>query len=323
MAEIQQTTAMVQAAFNQAYRYREGEFREIFRRFCKPDSKDIDVREFRASCLAQGVPEKLFDENCWNIMPTQTMGDGNKTMEMAISEQLMAMRNLYDPEPQRELLRKVTFNITGDAGLAERWVPDSPAPVSDSMHDAQLATAALMMGLPVSLKTGMDHKEYAITLLGNLQLEIEKAQQNGGMATREQIQGFTAIAQAAQQHIQILAQDPAEKDFVNKANQQISKMMNFVKAFAQRLQQQQQAAAQANGGMKPEDKAKLQITMATAQTKLQAKKQADTQKQAHKQVSFEAEQARKQQQFELEQSRKNMEALHEMGRSRMKSMGDE
>lgn len=320
MAEIQQTTALVQSAFNQAYRYQEGEYREIFRRFCKKNSDDIDVREFRAACLKRGVPEDLLCEEYWDIMPTQTMGDGNKTMEMAISEQLLSMRTLYDPEPQRELLRKVTFNITGDAGLAERWVPETPAPVSDSMHDAQLASAALMMGLPVTLKTGMDHKEYAITLIGNLQLEIEKATKNGNMATQDQINGYVGLAKAAQQHLQILAQDESEKQFVNQANQQLSKLMNLVKAFSQRLQQQQQQAAQANGGMKPEDKAKIQGQMALTQAKIKTGQQTAAQKAAHKQVAFEQQQAQKAQEFEAEQTRKNLETAHEVSRKRMKSV---
>ena len=320
MAEIQQTTALVQSAFNQAYRYQEGEYREIFRRFCKKNSDDIDVREFQAACLKRGVPEKLLCEEYWDIMPTQTMGDGNKTMEMAISEQLLSMRTLYDPEPQRELLRKVTFNITGDAGLAERWVPETPAPVSDSMHDAQLASAALMMGLPVTLKTGMDHKEYAITLIGNLQLEIEKATKNGNMATQDQINGYVGLAKAAQQHLQILGQDESEKQFVNQANQQLSKLMNLVKAFSQRLQQQQQQAAQANGGMKPEDKAKIQGQMALTAAKIKTGQQTAAQKAAHKQVAFEQQQAQKAQEFEAEQTRKNLETAHEVSRKRMKSV---
>lgn len=320
MAEIQQTTALVQSAFNQAYRYQEGEYREIFRRFCKVDSDDIDVREFRACCLRKGVPEKMLCEEYWDIMPTQVMGDGNKTMEMAISEQLLSMRNLYDPEPQRELLRKVTFNITGDAGLAERWVPETPAPVSDSMHDAQLATAALMMGLPVTLKTGMDHKEYAITLIGNLGLEIQKATQSGGMATKDQIAGFQNVAQAASQHLQILAQDETEKQFVNQANQQLGKLMNEVKAFAQRLQQQMQKVQEQNGGMKPEDKAKIQATMATTAAKIKSGQMSAAQKAAHKQVAFEQEQQRKAQEFESEQARKNLETAHEVARKRVKSV---
>ena len=338
MAEIQQTTALVQSAFNQAYRYQEAEYTEIVRRFFRDDSKDIDVREFQAACLAAGVPKKLFNVDCWDIQPTQTMGDGNKTMEMAIAEQLMAMRSMYDPEPQRDILRKVTFSLTGNAKEAEAWVPSTPAPVSDSMHDAQLASAALMMGLPVTLKTGMDHKQYAITLIGNLMLEIEKRNKAGGMATQDDIEGFSNMAQAAQQHLQILAQDPAEKDFVNKANQQIGQEMNMVKAFAQRLAQQQQAQQpnaaklieslnykdapddikrqiEAKAGMQPSQQPVTDPKIQKAQTADELKKQSHVAKLAHEQVAFEQKQQQDLQAFQAEQARKNLETIHEIHRN--------
>jgi uncharacterized coiled-coil protein SlyX len=246
-------------------------------------------------------------------------------MEMAISEQLLAMRNMFDPEPQREILREVTFNITGDASKAERWVPDAPLQVSDSVHDAQLATGTLMQGLPVSIKTGMNHKEYVVALLGGMQLLIQKAEQSGGMATQQQIEGFQAIAQNAEGHLQILAQDQNEKAFVAEAQKMLGKLMNFVRAFAQRLQEQQQKAQQQGGGMPPEAQAKIQATVITAKAKAELAKQSHSQKAAQKQLGFEAEQHRKQTAFEMEQMRENMKALHEHSRNSMKSMseGDE
>ncbi len=323
MAEIQQTTALVQSAFNQAYRYQEDEYQEIFRRFCKSDSDDIDVREFRAACLKRGVPDKVLMPDCWDIKPTQVMGAGNKTMEMAISEQLLGMRNLFDPEPQREILREVTFNLTGDAGKAERWVPEQPVRVTDSVHDAQLATGTLMQGLPVSVKTGMNHREYVVTMLGNLQMLIQKAQQSGGMATMEQIQGFGAVAQHIDQHLKILAQDKEEKQFVAAAGKTLAKLMNFVKAFAQRLQEQQKKAQQNGAGMDPQEQAKVKTMMMSAQAKIQSSKESHTQRTAQKQIQFDAKMKQDAQAFEMDQQRKNIEALHEMNRKRMASMSED
>ena len=323
MAEIQQTTALVQSAFNQAYRYQEDEYREVFRRFLKPKSDDIDVRAFRAACLRQGVPEKnLNNPDCWDIQPTQVMGAGNKTMEMAISEQLLGMRQFFDPEPQREILREVTFNITGDAEKAARWVPDQPVRITDAVHDAQLATGALMQGVPVSLKTGMNHKEYVTTLLGNLQLLIGKCQQSGGMATQAQIEGFGAIAKLTEEHLKVLSQDPTEKQFVTEANKMLGKLMNFVRAFAQRLQEQQQKAQQAQQG-DPAKQAQIQATIMSAKVKDKIKQDDHIQKSAMKKQDFEAEERRKQQAFEMDQARQNMESLHELARGRMKSLDDE
>ncbi len=323
MGELNQTTSLVEAAFNQAYRYQESEYYEIFRRFCRKNSDDIDVKIFQNACLKRGVPEKLFNPACWEISPTQVMGSGNKTMEMAISEQLLSMRNMFDPEPQREILRDVTFAVTGDADKAARWVPDQPLKVSDSVHDAQLACGTLMQGLPVSIKTGMNHKEYVIALVGNLQLLIDKVNQSGGMATQQQIEGYQAIAQNAQGHLQILAQDEEEKQFVAEAEKMIAKLMNYVRAFAQRLQEEQQKAQQQQGGMPPDAQAKIAATMMTAKAKADLAKQSHGMKAAQKQLGFEAEEQRKQTAFEMEQMRENLAAIHEHSRSNMESSNSE
>lgn len=321
MAQIQQTTALVQAAFNQAYRYQEEEYREIFRRFCKKDSDDIDVREFQAGCLRRGVPDKIV--HCcdsWEIEPTQVMGSGNKTMEMTIADQLMQMRQLYDPDAQREILREVTFAVTGDADKAERWVPEDPLKVTDSVHDAQLATGTLMQGLPVSIKTGMNHKEYVQTMLQGLQTLIQKDQQAGGTSTPDHITGFQAIAQHIEQHLQLLSQDPNEKAFVAEAQKALAKLMNFVRAFAQRLQEAQKKSQQQGGGMPPEAQAKIQATQAQAAVKSQLATKSHAQKSAQKQLQFEQKQRQDQIAFEQEQARKNAETMNELHRGNLSSM---
>ena len=321
MAEIQQTTALVQAAFNQAYRYQEEEYREIFRRFARKNSDDIDVREYQAACLRNGVPDKiLHNPCCWDIQPTQVMGSGNKTMEMTIAEQLLQMRQLYDPDAQREILREVTFSVTSDASKAERWVPDQPLKVTDSVHDAQLAMAALMMGIHVDLKTGMNHQEYVRTMLQNLQALIQKDQQGGGTSTPDHIQGFQAVAQNIEQHLQILSQDPNEKQFVAEAQKALAKLMNFVRAFAQRLQEAQQKAQQQGQGLPPEAQAKIQATQAQTAAKIKNTRESHAQKTAQKQIAFEQKLKQGQTQFEQEQARKNLEAVHDIHRDNLTSM---
>lgn len=325
MAEINQTTALVQSAFNQAYCYQEDEYREIFRRFCKRDSDDIDVRNFRALCLHDGVPESVLDNyEHWDLIPTQVMGSGNKTMEMAISEQLMQMRPMFDPDPQREILREVTFNITGDAGKAARWVPEKPVRVTDAVHDAELSIGTLMSGGYVSLKTGMNHREYVTTLLGNLQMMIQKNIKAGGMATQKEIEGYQAIAQLAAEHLKILAQDQEEKAFVTDAQKLLAKLMNEVKAFAQRLQQQMQKQQQeAQKGKNGEEQAKVQGAVQLTKVKLQGKQAETQQKLKQKDAEFRQKMRQEQIEFQQEQHRNNLEALHENARKRIAGLGDD
>ena len=237
MAEVQRMTAMISSGMQQAYRYQEFEYREIFRRFCLPDSRDPDVVLFRGRCLSQGVPAAMLNPEAWDIEPERVLGAGNKTLEMAIAEQLMQFRNLYDPEPQRQILRDFTLAITDDPGRTESMVPDEPMHMTDSVLTAQLASGSLMNGLPVGIKTGISHIEYVDTMLVSMQVEIGRIQQRGGVPTQDKLEGLDAMAQHLAQHIAIVAQDPNEKERVTNWQKQMTRLMNLVKAFAQRLQE--------------------------------------------------------------------------------------
>lgn len=318
MAEINQTTALVQSAFNQAYQYQEAEYREIFRRFCKDKSEDPDVREFRARLARRDVPLSILEPGMWEVAPTRVMGAGNKTMEMTIAEQLLQMRNLFDPEPQREILRDITFAITGDADKASRWVPEEPLKVSDSVHDAQLAMGTLMQALPVAIKTGMNHKEYVTVMLSELNMMVQQIEKSGGMTSGDKIQGFQNVAQHVSQHIKLLAQDKEEKAFVTEAEKQLAKIMNLVKAFAQRLQEQQKKAQQAQGG-DPQAAAKIQTMKQTAAAKIETARDKHAQTTAQKQMNFEQEQKRKDQESQREQRRQDLKALNESRRTKTKT----
>ena len=309
MAEIQAMNAMISSGLQQAYRYQEFEYREIFRRFMLKHSRDPDVKEFRANCLSRGVPEEMLSMEAWDIEPERVLGAGNKTLEMAIAEQLMQYRSLYDPEPQRQILRDATFAITNDPGRTDLLVPDKPEKVTDSVHDAELSTAALMMGLPVELKTGMNHIEYVNTMLKGLALVIAKAQKKGGMATQEEIEGMGNLAQHISQHIKIVAQDEHEKERVTNWEKALTKMMNFVKAFAQRLQEQMKKQQQAQGAQgDPAAAAKVQATMMMAKAKESNTRESHAQRTAQRQLQWEMEQKRKDKELMLEHQRESQRA---------------
>jgi hypothetical protein len=314
MAEMNSITALVSAALGQAYQYQTWEYVEIKRRFMRKNSMDPDVNRFQAACLRQGVPEKYLCADYWDVEPSRVMGAGNKTMEMAISEQLLQMRPLFDPDAQRDILRDVVLNITDDPARADHLVPEQPLKVTDSIHDAQLAAAALMMGLPVSVKTGQNHQEYVVTLLQDLQLVIQQAQQSGGMMAPDKIQGCMAIAKHIGEHLQIISQDKNEKAFVANAQKALAKLMNEVRAFMQRLQEQANKQQQQNGG-DPQAAAKLKATLITAQAKAEIAKKSHAQRTGQREIQFQREELRRDQEFQREQERKDAETMAEIQRA--------
>jgi len=316
-AETQTATAMVSIALQQAYTYQTFEYKEIFRRFCQSNSTDPDVVRFQAACLRQGVPKDYLRPEEWDIEPERVMGAGNKTLEMSIAQQLMSYRNLFDPEPQRQILRDVTLAITDDPARAAALVPDNPHTINDAVHDAQLASGTLMQGLPVALKTGMNHIEYVDTLMVTMAHIIKSAQDSGGMADIKTIQGLQNMANHIAQHIQIIAEDPNEKQRVKVYGDQMGKMMNLVKAMAQRLVEQMQQQAQSPQG-DPQAAAKAEATVIQAQTKAKLTSQSHAQRTAQRQIQFEQDMRQRQEEHEMELQAKAAEVGVDLVKHRLK-----
>ena len=309
MAETTAMTSLVSAGLQQAYFYQVPEYREIFRRFCVKDSVDPEVRTFQANCLAKGVPDKiLYNPECWQQEPERVMGAGNKTLEMAISQQLMEYRNLYDPEAQRQILHDVTLAITDDPGRADNLVPETVAKVTDSVHDAQLAAGTLLQGLPVAVKSGMNHVEYVETLLHTLASVVQQGTQD-----MQRIMGMQMMGQNIAEHIALIAQNPAEKQRVKMYGDQLAKIMNVVKALGQKVQEQQQAQGQGGDGTAQETQAKVQAMLIQAQAKAKSGSESHAQKTAQRQIQFEMEEKRKQQAFELKMQQEQMAAKQQVG----------
>ena len=114
-------------------------------------------------------------------------------------------------------------------------------------------------------------------------------------------------------------------------------MNNAVKGFAQRLAQQQKAAAAQNGdggnGKAAETAGKVQAMKITAQAKAANTRESHAARTAQRQVQFEAEQRRKDEEHQLEMRRKIEEqhvddsataikTAHEVQMQRLKSLSE-
>jgi len=300
-AELNATTALISSALLQAYQYQTFEYQEIFRRFCIKDSRDVDVRTFRLNCLKGGLPEKMLVEEAWELEPERVMGSGNKTMEMAIAQQLMEWRQFYDPSSQREILRISTLSATDDPGLTKLLVPEEQDKVTDSRQKAMVAMGSLMLGLPVKFGATDNRIEVAETLLAEMAIIVGRIQKTGGMAKPEQLVGLQTVAKTIDEQLQIISQDKGQKDRVRKLSDALGKVMNLVKAFAQRLQQQMKAAAaNGNGQMDPADVAKVKAIETQAAVKAKNASESHAQRTSQRQVQWEMEEKRKQEQHQQE-----------------------
>jgi hypothetical protein len=299
MAELQQLSQLTSAALNQAYVYEVFEDREMFRRLCKRNSTDPMSRKFRENCLKQGVPEKLLNNpDAWEIEHERVMGGGNKTQELQVAQWLMEQREKFDPEPQRRILHSSVLAVTDDASRADDLVPERPV-ISESIHDTELAFGALMMGGQVSVKGGLNAVEVCARMLQLMQGKVQEITQiEQGVGTVQEVIGLGRCAQYIQGYLQILAQNKAAQQLARAIGDAMGKIMNLVKAMAQRQAEQAKAGRQGDGGMDPKDLAKIQAMILQAQTKARLATESHAARTAQKQITWEKEEQRRQQEHE-------------------------
>jgi hypothetical protein len=305
MGEEAKVTQLVSAGLQQAYEYQKPEYLEIFRRFTRKDSTDPQVRQFQLECFKEKVPpEVLYNLASWEIEPERIVGAGNKTLEMMVADWLVNHIQMYEPDAQRRIKQIATLSVTDDAALTDVLVPEQPR-ISDSIHDAQMSVGTLLIGQPMALRENVNHGEYAAALLDALDVEIVKINAMGGVPESQamltglqnlagvSIQGQPVPGNGAMAHIGIFAQDQEVKAEAKTLNDRLGKAMNEVKAFAQRLAEQNQQG-NGNGGPDPETIAKIQSDQLKTQAKIEANKQSHAQKTAQRQVQFEMDHQQKQ-----------------------------
>jgi hypothetical protein len=167
----------------------------------------------------------------------------------------------------------------------------------------------------------MNPLEYIPAFLKGMATQVKKVNDRGGMATQDQIEGFINAGKHVEEHIKILAQDEKQKPLVKKFGDVLGEIMNQVKAFAQRLQQQRQKAAQnGNGGMDPKDLAKAKMTMMQGQQKIQLAKSSHAERTAQKRIAFEQKLQQDAQKHQAEIAATDLATASEIQRNRFKSM---
>lgn len=304
MAEVNAMTTLTSAALQQAYTYQTYEYYELLRRFMIKNSRDCDVREFRLRCLKRGVPEEMLVPEAWDLEPERVMGAGNKTLEMAIAQQLMEWRQHFAPGAQQRILRIATLAITDDPAMADLLAPEAPEGVSKSKEAAMLAVGTMMQGARVEFAEDQNRVEIIETLLGEMVVIVAPLKQ-AGKATMEQVLGLANMGRHIQQLIQTISTDEDQEQRAKQYSDLLGQLMNEVKGFAQRLQEEQ--GGEQNGEM-AKLQGQIQADLIKAQAKAQNTRESHAQRTAQREV-----------QFQLEQDREDKRLKAELGRDLQRS----
>jgi hypothetical protein len=292
MAEVNSSNALVGTMLLLAYNYQKSQYIEIVRRFFQPNSADKDVREFRLRVLKKEVPSEILDIDYWDIQPEQVLGSGNKMLQIAMADKLMAVRPLLDPESQRDVLRLYVEANSDDAGLGSRWVPNRPILVTESTHDAQLMIGSIMTGATMELHAGQDASQMLVALLKSMAEICKRIVNTTQVPTIQELTGLVNLAGTIEKYLMIAAQDQGNAELVNQSKSDLTELTKILKQWNDELQQpqQQQATEQVGADKAVKEaattQAKIQAIGITAQTKAQIAKANAAQKQQQRDAQF-------------------------------------
>lgn len=316
MAKVNSTAALIGAMLNKIYNQQAFQYQEIARRFCLKDSRDADVRRFRVECFRAGIPESALNAYCWDVQPVRVIGSGNKMLQVAMADKLMAIRGLLDADAQHAVDRIYILANSDDPALPDQLVPESKH-ISDSAHDAQAGLGTIMAGLPYTVADGMNHTEYIEVWLHAMALVVKRIEAGGQMATPQELTGLQNLALHIHNQIQLLAQDKRTAPLAKKYDTELGQLSNMVKAYAQRLAEQ---AKQGQGQqMDPADQAKIQAIIMQAKVKTQLAAQSHAQKTAQRQIAFEQQIKQDQIRHGVDVGKKAIETASNLKLNRLKA----
>lgn len=334
MARVHSVGQMMGGMLTLAYEYSKYKYQEQSRRFCIKNSPYQMVKDFRLACLKDGLDAEMLDSSRWNIEPDRALGDGNKILEMAIAQGLENIRKNATPDGQRLIDHQYVVTLTDRPDLAEALFPlQGQKKLSPSSHDAQLAADRILRGLQFAIPSEAVPEDYVMVWLGDMAAVIKQIQGTGNVGTMPELLGLANLGQHIGQAIGLMAsghgkepghgQKRGEAEDMHKIKQYkdaLGKMMNLVKGFAQRLQEQQQKG---NGhGLDPEKMANIQTDQMKVKAKIQLGQESHAAKTAQRQAAFELEQRRKDRESEAETRRQNQRTGQEIAHKHLDKLLD-
>lgn len=309
MARVNEASAMVGSMLNMAYTYHKFQCQEIARRFClqaQSPNPDRDIMRFQKRCLMEGLPPQAFNSEAWIVQVERVVGNGNKTLELAQTQELISLGQMgrLDPEADRFATHLRVEALTDDPATAEHMVPLGQQQTSEAMEVASLAWASLIDSKPVMVARGMNEIDYVETLLHDLNIEIDHIEKAQEVPEPKRIAGIANVIQHIMQHVAIIAQNDAMGQKVKQYGDQLKAASNYVRKYAQQAQEK----AQSSGGpqMDPELMGKIQSMIVEAKAKSDISRDLASQKLAQKDAAFVRDQARRDAKTRAEISTKDL-----------------
>lgn len=284
--KLQNANKIVSTMMDTLYKLENFKEEEEFRRLMLPNTSDEEAKKFQAKWKANGIPADLMKPECWQVDVERVAGGGDKTLALNTAAMMLQNLAMYDPTAQRTIIRDSTAIILDDYDKAKLLVPEEKAEVTKGARAADECFPNLMLGTPVGIRQGIERKDYVIAMLEKMDAVVQRIQKTDNVGTLQDIIGLGMVSENIKENIQIIEQNPNEKEFTTGMMKAVGVLDNEVKAFAQRLEEQSKADQQ-----DPEMVAKLQMDQQSAAQKLEINQANFQQKFEQKQMSFEQKMA--------------------------------
>jgi hypothetical protein len=282
-------------------------YEEILRRFLMPVSGDKQVEEFQANCAKDGIPTELMETRCWKTEVPKAFGAGDQTLAQQQVTALLQLSSQLDPTARRQIQHDYISVITGNPDMAKALVPEQPNSVTSGRKAAEDVFGTLMNGVQVGLREGIEQTDYIAAMMAAIDSVIAQIKQTDNVGTQEQLIGLQTAMADAEKHLQLLEQDPTQKQFVTAAGKEIGAMNNELKAFGQRQQEKAQ-----QGQVDPAAEAEIHTMQVRAAQEMHISEQKSQQAMQQKQAAFDQKTAQDQQKFSLEMTKMMAEAKAQM-----------
>lgn len=244
--------------------------------YIRPCDKGFsEIMDFQAAMKRAGIPLHMLRPTNVKVTMARIAGDGLRQQQMAEAGFLMQNINMYPPESQQKIKRRVTAAITDDYELAEQLVP-----IENKMSDSQ--AIAIMTENNTFMEQGdilaMQHTTVPTHdtdvdyehLSGHLQLlqglVMKAAQLQKAAFTEEQMGAFQVGGAHVVAHIQKI-ESMGDKQGAKQAMDALTQIANAGQKMANNLQQQQKG--EQGEEMSPEERARLQLEFGKLQLQIQ------------------------------------------------------
>lgn len=209
------------------------------------------AEEWKASCIADGVPPQVFEKNTANtnkltgmprmlsVRASRASGDGSTTARIMALQELNELTggNIGGPRQVADFTRQAVIATLG-ADYLETYRPENQE-ADESAGGASLAgveNAVMQMGQSPVFSPDNEHRSHLVTHLA-LGMETIRQVQEEEIDVVQADKIFNVLVPHINPHFEILANSPFAKDLVGRTQEAISQLNRYAelnRANAQR-----------------------------------------------------------------------------------------